>query len=186
MVGHIVQASLNPHRNSPCNVYFSNWLLVGWAPKIMFFYPRDRKPGEGSSGQRKNPHIIIFWLCGGLSWRKLVWGGDSGCGSSDNVYVLSRVRCSSGGCSVAQVVVRRLSVRQARVRFSAWHHGEVFLMKPSSSAYNFVEVTGHNCWEFSDLRFTIFTLRTSFKKIKPLFSRGGVGEEKSVSRGDCE
>ena len=30
------------------------------------------------------------------------------------------------GCGVAQLVVRRLTVRQARVRFSAWHHREVF------------------------------------------------------------
>jgi hypothetical protein len=29
-------------------------------------------------------------------------------------------------CGVAQLVVRRLAVRQARVRFSARHHGEGF------------------------------------------------------------
>ncbi len=32
-----------------------------------------------------------------------MWDGDSGCGSRDNVYVLSRVRRSSGGCGVAQL-----------------------------------------------------------------------------------
>ncbi len=29
-------------------------------------------------------------------------------------------------CGVAQLVARRLAVRQAQVRFSAWHHREVF------------------------------------------------------------
>ncbi len=34
----------------------------------------------------------------------------------------------SAGCGVAQLVVRRLAVRQARVRFSARHPMEVLLL----------------------------------------------------------
>jgi hypothetical protein len=36
------------------------------------------------------------------------------------------VRRGSIWCSVAQLVARRLAVRQARVQFSALHHREVF------------------------------------------------------------
>jgi hypothetical protein len=36
------------------------------------------------------------------------------------------VRRGSVWCGVAQLVARRLAVRQARVRFSARHHREVF------------------------------------------------------------
>ncbi len=39
-----------------------------------------------------------------------------------------RVRRGSVGCGVAQLVVRRLAVRQARVRFSARHPMEVLLL----------------------------------------------------------
>jgi hypothetical protein len=37
-----------------------------------------------------------------------------------------RVRRGQSGCGVAQLVVRRLAVRQAQVRFSARHPKEVF------------------------------------------------------------
>jgi hypothetical protein len=43
-----------------------------------------------------------------------------GCG------VAKRVRRSSAGCGVGQLVLRRLAVRQARVRFSVRHHREGF------------------------------------------------------------
>ncbi len=41
---------------------------------------------------------------------------------------LSKVRRGSARCGVAQLVARRLSVRQARVRFSARHLMEVLLL----------------------------------------------------------
>jgi hypothetical protein len=40
-------------------------------------------------------------------------------------------RGSVGWCGMAQLVARRLAVRQARVRFSAWHHREGFFFFPT-------------------------------------------------------
>ncbi len=48
-----------------------------------------------------------------------------------NDYVLKQVILMER-CGVAQLVARRLAVRQARVRFSARHHREVFPTELSS------------------------------------------------------
>ncbi len=42
------------------------------------------------------------------------------------VYDIEGCSVAQLGCFVAQMVVRRLAVRQARVRSSAWHPREVF------------------------------------------------------------
>jgi hypothetical protein len=53
----------------------------------------------------------------------------SGCGvARKGATLISRVRRSSVGCGVAQLIVRRLAVRQFRVRFSARHPKEVLLL----------------------------------------------------------
>ena len=54
------------------------------------------------------------WLSYGAAWLVMVRRG------SDMVR-----RGSVAWCGVAQLVARRLAVRQARVRFSARHHREV-------------------------------------------------------------
>jgi hypothetical protein len=60
------------------------------------------------------------WLCT-FSWR--VHRNIGGEGYRRHCCCV-QVRCV--GCGVAQLVMRRLAVSQARVRFSAWHLKKVF------------------------------------------------------------
>ncbi len=67
------------------------------------------------------------WLSHGAAWLSMVRHSSVWCGVAQyGVAWLSMVRRGSVWCGVAQLVARRLAVRQARVRFSAWHHREVF------------------------------------------------------------
>ncbi len=53
------------------------------------------------------------WLSHGAAWLRMVRRGSAWCGVAQ-IW-----------CAVAQLVARRLAVRQALVRFSARHHREV-------------------------------------------------------------
>jgi hypothetical protein len=54
-------------------------------------------------------------------------GGGGGGGCMSQIYkCLVRCGVAQLWCGMAQLVARRLAVRQARVRFSARHHREVF------------------------------------------------------------
>ncbi len=65
--------------------------------------------------------ILTAWLSYGAAWPSYgaAWLNMVRRGSV-------MVRRGSVWCGVAQLVARRLAVRQARVRFSARHHREVF------------------------------------------------------------
>jgi hypothetical protein len=56
---------------------------------------------------------------------------SGGCGVAQLGYSLRRLQRRSEGCSVAQTVVRRPAVRQARVRISARHLREVAPTEPA-------------------------------------------------------
>jgi hypothetical protein len=61
--------------------------------------------------------LVIF--ASGAAWLNRVRHGLEG------AAWLSRVRHGSVGCGMAQLVARRLAVRQARVRIPTWHPREV-------------------------------------------------------------
>ncbi len=70
---------------------------------------------------------VIQLLKNGAAWLSMVRRG-----SVYGATWLSMVRRRSVWCGVAQLVARRLAVRQARVRFSARHHRDVFPTELSS------------------------------------------------------
>ncbi len=77
---------------------------------------------------------LSVWLSYGAAWLRMVRRGSVmvrrgsvWCGVAQyGAAWLSMVQRGSVWCGVAQLAERRLAVRQARVRFSARHHREVF------------------------------------------------------------
>jgi hypothetical protein len=72
--------------------------------------------------------LIINMLCIKICGKKLTIVTFDKFTKKKGAAWLSKVRCGSGRCGVAQLVARRLAVRQARVRFSARHFMEVLLL----------------------------------------------------------
>ena len=68
------------------------------------------------------------WLSNGAAWLSngAAWLSDGAAWLSNGAAWLRMVRRGSVWCGVAQLAARRLAVRQARVRFPARHHREVF------------------------------------------------------------
>jgi hypothetical protein len=82
-------------------------------------FPFISKPNVCQAPASRVFHFLSSSAHDGAAWLSMVWRGS---------LMVRRgslmVRRGSVWCSVAQLVARRLAVRQARVRFSARHHRE--------------------------------------------------------------